>query len=122
MPRAELRPVSPFVDGITPVGDRKVGRSLTARQLEVLRCVGMGLTGAQTAEALSISIHTVHDYLRSGGYMSIYDRLGANNNINAVIIALDRGELNLAEMTDGFDFSRFERLTRRQTRLTHLTT
>jgi len=47
---------------------------LTKREIEVLRLVAMGLTDAQIAERLVLSLHTVHAHLRT-----IYSKLGVTS-------------------------------------------
>ncbi len=47
---------------------------LSARELEVLRLLATGLTDAQIAEQLVLSLHTVHAHLRT-----IYSKLGVTS-------------------------------------------
>ena len=47
---------------------------LTKREIEVLRLLAMGLTDAQIAEQLVLSLHTVHAHLRT-----IYSKLGVTS-------------------------------------------
>jgi DNA-binding CsgD family transcriptional regulator len=47
---------------------------LTKREIEVLRLVAMGLTDAQIADQLVLSLHTVHAHLRT-----IYSKLGVSS-------------------------------------------
>jgi LuxR family quorum sensing-dependent transcriptional regulator len=63
---------------------------LTPRELEVLKRCKDGKTRPQIGEILSISPKTVEFHLRS-----IMDKLGASNQISAVVIALQRGLLEL---------------------------
>lgn len=63
---------------------------LTARELEILRRCKDGKTRPEIGEILSISHKTVEFHLRS-----IMDKLGANNQISAVVIALQRGLIEL---------------------------
>ncbi len=51
---------------------------LTAREVEVLRLVAQGMTNAQIAEQLTISLHTVNAHVRS-----IFNKLDVNSR-NAV--------------------------------------
>jgi DNA-binding CsgD family transcriptional regulator/tetratricopeptide (TPR) repeat protein len=57
---------------------------LSAREVEVLRLVAQGLTDAQVAERLILSIHTVHAHLRS-----IYDKLEVSSRTAASRFAVD---------------------------------
>jgi DNA-binding CsgD family transcriptional regulator len=57
---------------------------LTAREIEVLRLVATGLTDAQVAEKLVISVRTVNAHLSS-----IYSKLGVNSRTAAVRFATD---------------------------------
>jgi predicted ATPase/DNA-binding CsgD family transcriptional regulator len=70
---------------------RRVKRSLaypaglTAREVEVLRLVAAGLTDAQVAEYLVISLRTVNTHLTS-----IYNKLGINSRAAATRFAVER--------------------------------
>ena len=57
---------------------------LTAREIEVLRCVARGLTDAQVAEQLIISHRTVHSHLNS-----IYSKLGITSRSAATRYAIE---------------------------------
>jgi DNA-binding NarL/FixJ family response regulator len=57
---------------------------LTAREVEVLRLVAQGLTGAQVAEQLVISPRTVHAHLSS-----IYSKLGITSRNAATRYAIE---------------------------------
>ena len=63
---------------------------LTPRQLEILKRCKDGKTRSQIGEILSISPKTVEFHLRG-----IMDKLGASNQISAVVIALQRGLIEL---------------------------
>jgi LuxR family quorum-sensing system transcriptional regulator SolR len=63
---------------------------LTPRELEILRRCKDGKSRPEIGEILSISTKTVEFHLRS-----IMDKLGASNQISAVVIALQRGLLEL---------------------------
>lgn len=56
---------------------------LSRRELDVLRLVAQGLTDAQVAEALVVSVRTVHAHLQS-----IYNKLGVSNRTTAVHLAI----------------------------------
>jgi predicted ATPase/DNA-binding CsgD family transcriptional regulator len=64
--------------------DRPEG--LTAREIEVLRLVADGLTDAQTAERLVVSLRTVHAHLRS-----IYRKLDVRSRSAATRYAVEHG-------------------------------
>jgi DNA-binding CsgD family transcriptional regulator len=63
---------------------------LTPRELEILRRCKDGKTRPEIGEILSISPKTVEFHLRG-----IMDKLGASNQISAVVIALQRGLIDL---------------------------
>jgi predicted ATPase/DNA-binding CsgD family transcriptional regulator len=58
---------------------------LTKREFEVLRLVAKGLTSAQIAESLVISLTTVNSYLSS-----IYSKLGVSSRLGAMRYVIDR--------------------------------
>lgn len=64
--------------------------TLTPRELEVLNWCKDGKTRQQIAEILSVSKKTVEFHIRS-----IMDKLGASNQLSAVVIALQRGFISL---------------------------
>jgi predicted ATPase/DNA-binding CsgD family transcriptional regulator len=57
---------------------------LTPREVEVLRLLAMGLTDAQIAEELVLSLHTVHAHLRA-----IYSKLGVTSRSAATRYAFE---------------------------------
>jgi len=57
---------------------------LTAREVEVLRLVAQGLTDAQLAEHLVISLRTVTTHLTS-----IYNKLGINSHTAAARFVIE---------------------------------
>lgn len=59
--------------------------SLSKREIEVLRLVAQGLTDAQVAEALVISVRTVNWHLQS-----IYGKLGVSSRLAATRYALEQ--------------------------------
>lgn len=63
---------------------------LTRRELEILRWCKDGKSRPEIGEILSISAKTVEFHLRG-----IMDKLGANNQISAVVMALQRGLIEL---------------------------
>jgi predicted ATPase/DNA-binding CsgD family transcriptional regulator len=58
---------------------------LTKREFEVLRLVAKGLTNAQIAQSLVISLTTVNSYLSS-----IYSKLGVSSRLGAMRYVIDR--------------------------------
>jgi DNA-binding CsgD family transcriptional regulator len=64
--------------------------TLGARQLQILVQIALGSTYKQTAQALGISIHTVHASLGK-----ILDKLDASGRAHAVTLAFGEGLLNL---------------------------
>jgi predicted ATPase/DNA-binding CsgD family transcriptional regulator len=67
-----------------PAGDRAEG--LTGRELDILALVADGLTDAQVAERLVVSLRTVHAHLRS-----IYRKLDVHSRSAATRYALEHG-------------------------------
>ncbi len=57
---------------------------LTAREVEVLRLLATGLTDAQIAEQLVLSLHTIHAHLRT-----IYSKLGVSSRSAATRYAFE---------------------------------
>jgi len=57
---------------------------LTAREVEVLRLLAQGLTDAQIAEQLVLSLHTIHAHLRT-----IYSKLGVTSRSAATRYAFE---------------------------------
>jgi LuxR family quorum sensing-dependent transcriptional regulator len=70
--------------------EKVVHTPLTPRELEVLKRCKDGKSRPEIGEILSISPKTVEFHLRG-----IMDKLGASNQISAVVIALQRGLLEL---------------------------
>ena len=70
------------IDKISPVSMYPSG--LTAREVEVLRLLAQGLTDAQIAEQLVLSLHTVHAHLRT-----IYSKLGVTSRSAATRYAFE---------------------------------
>jgi DNA-binding CsgD family transcriptional regulator len=63
---------------------RQAYGGLTAREVEVLRLLATGLTDAQIAEQLALSLHTVHAHLRT-----IYSKLGVTSRSAATRYAFE---------------------------------
>jgi DNA-binding NarL/FixJ family response regulator len=56
---------------------------LTPRELEVLEVISLGLTNAEAAQRLSVSVHAIKFHLAA-----IYDRLGVSNRTEAAVTYL----------------------------------
>jgi non-specific serine/threonine protein kinase len=78
---ASIEP-KPTVDSPAPPSVYPAG--LTARQVEVLRLVAMGLTTAQVAKKLDLSTYTVNSHLRS-----IYKKIGITSRTAMTRYAID---------------------------------
>jgi DNA-binding NarL/FixJ family response regulator len=63
--------------------------ALSSRELEVLRRVAAGLTDAQIAQELVVSVRTVNAHLQS-----IYNKLGVNSRTAAVRAGTEQNLLN----------------------------
>jgi predicted ATPase/class 3 adenylate cyclase/DNA-binding CsgD family transcriptional regulator len=68
----------------SPVKSPTHPAGLTAREVEVLRLLAMGLTDAQIAEQLVLSLHTVHAHLRT-----IYSKLEVTSRTAATRYAFE---------------------------------
>ena len=68
--------------------DRRRAPDLTPRQQEVLRLLGRGLTTAQMAQEMGVSIETVRNHVRA-----LLSQLGAQSRLEAVLRAHSAGLL-----------------------------
>ena len=68
----------------SPVKPPTFPAGMTARELEVLRLLATGLTDAQIAEQLVLSLHTIHAHLRT-----IYSKLGVTSRSAATRYAFE---------------------------------
>ena len=65
---------------------REVGESITEREREVLQCLAEGLTNADIAGRLSVSVHTVRNHVAN-----LSTKLGAHSKLEVLAIAVRRG-------------------------------
>jgi DNA-binding CsgD family transcriptional regulator len=63
---------------------------LTVKERDVLTMVMCGKSDAMIARRLHMSVHTVDSHMRS-----IFRKLGCNNRVTAVVVALSRGLIHL---------------------------
>ncbi len=78
------------------VGDREFApEALSAREREVLILASKGLSSKEVAARLFISERTVQTHLAS-----IYDKLGAKNKTEALLLALKYGVVTLEELLE----------------------
>jgi LuxR family maltose regulon positive regulatory protein len=75
---------------------RGAGRSLTDRELEVLRLLGEGMSQREIARRLYLSFNTVHSHTKS-----IYQKLGAVTRDDAMRIAREQGLVHERSMSPG---------------------
>jgi DNA-binding NarL/FixJ family response regulator len=68
---------------------------LSARELEVLDLVALGLTNLQIATRLHVTVHAVKFHLAA-----IYRKLGVSNRTEAVVLRLRPGPLPGGAATD----------------------
>ena len=59
---------------------------LSAREVDVVRCVAEGLTNREIAQRLKLTEHTVKNYL-----FRIFDKLGVSSRVEVVLYALGSG-------------------------------
>jgi DNA-binding NarL/FixJ family response regulator len=62
------------------------GSLLSAREIDVVRCVSEGLTNREIAQRLKLTEHTVKNYL-----FRIFDKLGVSSRVEVVLYALGNG-------------------------------
>ncbi len=62
------------------------GRALTARELEVVRLIADGADNAAIGQTLSISKHTVKQYVTN-----IFEKLGVHSRVQAAVYAVRNG-------------------------------
>jgi DNA-binding NarL/FixJ family response regulator len=62
------------------------GSLLSAREVDVVRCVAEGLTNREIAQRLKLTEHTVKNYL-----FRIFDKLGVSSRVEVVLYALGSG-------------------------------
>jgi len=62
------------------------GSLLSAREIDVVRCVAEGLTNREIAQRLSLTEHTIKNYL-----FRIFDKLGVSSRVEVVLYALAGG-------------------------------
>jgi len=70
------------------------GSLLSARELDVVRCVAEGLTNREVAQRLHLTEHTVKNYL-----FRIFDKLGVSSRVEVVLYALGNGAPRTAAPT-----------------------
>jgi DNA-binding NarL/FixJ family response regulator len=74
---------------------------LSARELDVVRCVAEGLSNREIAQRLSLREHTVKNYL-----FRIFDKLGVSSRVEVVLYALgNQGPSNGSQSPAGKDDS-----------------
>jgi NarL family two-component system response regulator LiaR len=66
---------------------------LTDREMEVLRLAAKGMSNAEIAKTLYLSIRTVQAHLRA-----IFNKLGVGSRSEAIVYALKKGWLSLEEL------------------------
>ncbi len=71
-------------------------RLLTDRELDILRLAACGLSNADIANRLSVSMRTVQAHLTQ-----VFNKLGASSRTEAVIAGLRRGMLRLEDLDGG---------------------
>ena len=69
---------------------------LNHREMEILRCIAEGNPNKRIARALGISEQTIKNHISS-----ILRRLNANNRTHAVVLAIQKGWLNIGSLNEG---------------------
>ena len=59
---------------------------LTRRELDVLKCVALGMSNAEIAEALSVSVPTVHSHVHN-----LLGKLNLTSRTQAALYAVEIG-------------------------------
>ena len=75
--------------------DTRGAALLSRREQEVVRCVAEGLSNREIAQRLSLTEHTVKNYL-----FRIFDKLGVSKRVEVVLFAYSRGGAELAKPGD----------------------
>lgn len=84
MGEKRLAAYDPFVLNEAAPSESKAGLvALTPRELEVLQVIAFGLTNAEAAQRLHLSVHAIKFHLAS-----IYRRLGVANRTEAAVAYL----------------------------------
>jgi len=78
--------------------DTKGAALLSRREQEVVRCVAEGLSNREIAQRLSLTEHTVKNYL-----FRIFDKLGVSKRVEVVLFAYSRGGAEVAKHSDRGD-------------------
>jgi DNA-binding CsgD family transcriptional regulator len=86
-----------MLDGNVRAGDDP-RRSLSAREAEVMEIAALGLTNAQVADRLKISVHAVKFHLAA-----IYRKLGVANRTEAAVLFLTSQRKDAAEAAKPFN-------------------
>lgn len=76
-------------------GDNFAPEPVSVREREVLRLAARGLSGKEIASKLFISERTVQTHLAS-----IYDKLGAKNKTEAMLLSIKYGIVTIEELID----------------------
>jgi DNA-binding CsgD family transcriptional regulator len=66
---------------------------LTRREIEIVRCIAEGRTAGETAEALTVSEHTVTNHLGN-----VYRKFGTRNRVEVLKLAVSKGILPVDEL------------------------
>jgi DNA-binding NarL/FixJ family response regulator len=75
--------------------DTRGAALLSRREQEVVRCVAEGLSNREIAQRLTLTEHTVKNYL-----FRIFDKLGVSKRVEVVLFAYSRGGADLAKHGD----------------------
>jgi len=85
--------VLPGLDNENTMENSNDPKGLNGRQLELLRLLAGGMTTAQVAREMQVSESTVKWYLSE-----IFDKLGVDNRLSAVVAAIRDGLVSLEEI------------------------
>lgn len=94
--------------------EKLLGKSLSPREIEVLKLLGLGKANKEIATDLKKSgnseEHLTNDTVKNH-VDSVIGKLGAVSRTHAVLIALDRNLLTIDELSEGLELELFEKMT-----------
>ena len=77
---------------IRPLSSKSIGH-LTLREIQILKLVAKGITNAQIAEVLNLSIGTIKRH-----FADLFNKLNVSSRTEAIIFGLRNGLLDLDDL------------------------